>query len=172
MYNKKYMNRKQGFTLIELLLVMVIMGILLLIGTGAFVSSLLKGRDTTRKANLRAITSAVEMYYSDKGKYPIGTGSIPGCYNAAGATGTCGKDYPIFKDSIANGAMYMAKFPADPVSTQQYYYLSATGTQYQMYAHLENSQDPMIITPAASGTDCGGTGSPCNYGISSANTNP
>lgn len=165
------MDKKQGFTLIELLLVIVIMGILLLIGSGAFLSSLMKGRDTTRKANLRALGSAVEMYYNDKGKYPVGTGTISGCYNAAGATGTCGKDYYIFKDSIANGAMYMAKFALDPVASQQYYYYSATGAQYQIYARLENTQDPSIITPAVSNTDCGG-GIACNYGIASANTNP
>lgn len=166
------MNRKQGFTLIELLLVIVILGVLLVIGTGTFVSSLQKGRDTTRKANLRAITGALELYFNDKGAYPVGTGSIAGCYNAEGATGTCGTDYPIFKDSsIPNGALWMAKFPADPASGQKYYYISNAGTQYQIYAHLENSQDPAIIDPAASGTDCG-TGVSCNYGVSSANTNP
>lgn len=178
-YNEMYMNRKNGFTLIELLLVMVIMGILVLIGLGTFMSSLQKGRDTTRKANLRAIAGAVELYYNDKGKYPTGTGSISGCYTIdLTATGTCGKDYnsgilyPVFKDSaVANGAMYMAKFPVDPVSTQKYYYVSADGKQYQIYARLENSQDPAIITPAATGTSCG-TEISCNYGVSSANTNP
>lgn len=167
------MKRNKGFTLIELILVMIILGILMAIGTGAFLTSLKKGRDTTRKANLRAIAGAVELYYNDKGKYPVwnGSGSIPGCYDALGSTGVCGKDYPIFKDSIANGAMYMAKFPVDPVSTQQYYYVSdAAGKQYQVYALLENNQDPSIMTPAVA-TNCGG-GVVCNYGIASPNTNP
>jgi prepilin-type N-terminal cleavage/methylation domain-containing protein len=169
------MNRKLGFTLIELLVVMALLAILLGIGAGAFASSMRKGRDNTRKANLRAIATALELYFNDKGKYPVwdGVGSIPGCYNAGGSTGSCGTaDYSIFKDSIANGAMWMAKFPIDPVTGQKYYYVSdALGKQYQIYAHLENSQDTTIMTPATSGTDCG-TGTPCNWGLSSANTNP
>jgi prepilin-type N-terminal cleavage/methylation domain-containing protein len=169
------MNRKRGFTLIELLLVMVIMGILLMIGTGAFISSLQKGRDTTRKANLRAIAGALELYYNDKSKYPIGTGSIttPGCYDINGVTGPCGKDFPLFKDSILNGAIYMTKFPVDPLSTQQYYYVSdINGKQYQIYAHLENNQDPQCLLAdcASNGLMCGTVG--CTYGVSSANTNP
>ncbi len=166
------MNRKQGFTLIELIVVMAILAILMAIGAGAFTSSLKKGRDTTRKGNLRAITNALEMYYNDKGKYPIGTtGTIPGCYNAGGGTGACGTDYPIFKDSVTNGAMWMAKFPVDPVVSQKYYYVSdAQGKQFQLYAHLENNQDPTIMTPAASPTDCGSGA--CNWGLSSANINP
>jgi len=180
MYNfKMYMNRKQGFTLIELMIVMVIMGILVTIGVTAFTSSMIKGRDSTRKANLRAITNALELYYNDKNKYPVwdSLGSIPGCYTIdLTATGTCGKDYPVFKDSIANGAMYMAKFPIDPVSSQKYYYVSnATGTQFQIYAHLENSQDPAIDpTIILKSYNCasGGGTSLCNWGLSSGNTNP
>ncbi len=156
------------------MIVMIILGVLLVIGTGTFVSSLQKGRDTTRKNNLRAITSALELYFNDKGKYPVwdGAGNIPGCYNAGGGTGSCGTDYPIFKDSIVNGAMWMAKFPADPVSGQRYYYVSdAQGKQYQIYAHLENGQDPTIITPEDSSAVCG-TNISCNWGLSSANISP
>jgi len=174
MYNEMYMNRKRGFTLVELMIVMVILGILMTIGTQAFIASMKRGRDATRKGNLRAISNALEMYYNDKGKYPVwdGAGSIPGCYNAGGSTGVCGTAYPIFKDSIANGAMYMAQFPADPIILQKYYYISsATGGQYQIYTHLESSQDPAIFAPAAAGTDCG-TNAACNWGLSSANTNP
>lgn len=173
------MKHHKGFTLIELLIVMALLAILLGIGASTFMTSIKKGRDNTRKNNLRAIASALEMYYNDKGKYPfsmLGTdGYIQGCYNASGATGQCGKgDFTIWKDSVAGGAMWMAKFPTDPISTQRYYYVSVSGTQFQMYAHLENDQDPAIITPAPNmggALDCGDK-MPCNYGVSSANTNP
>lgn len=162
------MKRTTGFTLIELMVVMAILAILLGIGAGAFTSSLKKGRDTTRKANLRAITNALELYYNDKGKYPVddGSGGIKGC-GADAAPTTCAVN-GVFSD--ANGTIYMQQLPADPVSSQKYYY-KATTSQFQLYAHLENSQDPMIITPAASGTNCG-TNASCNWGLSSANTNP
>jgi prepilin-type N-terminal cleavage/methylation domain-containing protein len=166
------MNRKQGFTLIELMLVMVILGILMVIGTVAFTSSMKKGRDTTRKGNLRAITNALELFYNDKGKYPVGVaGGIIGCGTDTSRT-LCAVN-GAFQDSTPTPptppTMYMAQLPTDPVSSLKYYYVSAAGTQYQIYAHLENTQDPTIIVPAASPTNCGGT---CNWGLSSANTNP
>jgi len=168
------MNRKQGFTLIELMLVMVILGILVAIGTVAFTSSMKKGRDTTRKGNLRAITNALELYYNDNGRYPADiSGGIKGCNGGVGLTPTpapspCPAN-SAFKD--ANGTLYMAQLPTDPVASQVYYYRSPSISQFQIYARLENTQDPaiMIIPAPPSGPDCGGT---CNWGMSSANISP
>ena len=167
------MKYKKGFTLIELMIVMVIMGILATIGVTAFISSQIKGRDVTRKANLRAIASALELYYNDKGAYPIGaSGTFSSCYTTTlSGPGACGTSYPVFKDTANTSTIYMAQFPTDPVISQKYYYVSdATGKQYQMYAHLENTQDPAIITPAAAGTNCGTAA--CNFGLASTNTLP
>ena len=160
---------RQGFTLIELMIVMIIMGVLAAIGVTAFISSQVKGRDTKRKGNLKAISQAVELYYNDKGQYPTddSAGGVKGCWDLGGMTpATCVKNQ-LWQD--ANATIYMAQFPGDPVSTQKYYYVSATGKQYQMYTHLENSQDPQIITPAAGGTSCGAA---CNWGVSSGNVTP
>ena len=45
---------KKGFTLIELLIVIMILGVLAALITGNFFTSLKKGRDAKRKADLRA----------------------------------------------------------------------------------------------------------------------
>lgn len=166
------MNRKQGFTLIELMIVMIIMGILAAIGTTAFVSSMKKGRDSTRKANLRSITNALEMYYNDKGKYPVGeSGGIKGCGTDAART-LCPAANGAFQDETpSTPTMYMPKLPTDPLSSQKYYYVSATGVQFQIYARLENSQDPAIMTTSYNCASGAGT-AVCNWGLSSANTNP
>jgi prepilin-type N-terminal cleavage/methylation domain-containing protein len=175
------MNKKQGFTLIELMVVMALLAILLGIGAGAFVSSLKKGRDNTRKANLRAITSALEMYYNDKGKYPVGdsAGMIKGCGTDAERT-VCPAANGAFQDETPTPpsppTLYMAKLPTDPVSSLKYYYVSA-GASYQIYAHLENSQDPQCLqsnclNPTVPGGVSCGTSVACNYGISSGNTTP
>lgn len=170
------MNRKQGFTLIELLVVMALLAILLGIGAGAFTSSMKKGRDNTRKANLRAIASALEMYYNDKGKYPVGeNGGIKGCGTDTVRT-ICPAANGAFQDETPSiPTMYMSKLPTDPVASQKYYYVSADGKQYQIYAHLENSQDPAIDPNIISEShDCATGAVPivCNWGLSSANTNP
>ena len=148
------MNRKQGFTLIELMVVIA------------------KGRDNTRKANLRAITNALELYLTDKGTYPLGqNGAIEGC-EVLGAPAPCADG--IFQD--AKGTLYMAQLPTDPLKdSQKYYYVSTDGKQYQIYAHLENTQDPQClqINCPSNGLLCGtNAGFGCNYGISSANTTP
>lgn len=185
MYNKHYMNRKQGlpagrqgFTLIELMIVMVIMGILVSIGVTGFMSSQIKGRDTTRKGDLKAIGQALELYYNDNGQYPGNdtNGGIKGCYGGIGITPTpapspCPVRTPFLD---VNNTLYMAKIPSDPVSTQRYYYqataVNGVNTKYQLYAHLENSQDPQIISTSY---NCATSGTAiCNYGISSANTTP
>lgn len=163
--------KKNAFTLIELIVVMAILAILMAIGTGAFTASMKKGRDNTRKANLRAITNALELYNMDKGKYPTGDseGRIVGCGTDTSRV-FCEVNGPFQDATPATPTMYMAQLPTDPqYPSKKYFYVSATGAQYQIYTHLENSQDPAIITPAASGTDCGGT---CNWGLSSSNTTP
>lgn len=163
------MKREQkGFTLLELMIVMIIMGILAAIGVTAFISSQIKGRDTARKGDLKSITTALELYYNDVGSYPLdnSAGGIKGCNGPPAATCTVNT---VWQD--ANATVYMPELPTDPVSTQKYYYVDVNGKQFQLYTHLENSQDPQLITPAAAGTSCG-TGVSCNYGVSSANTTP
>jgi len=66
------MNKK-GFTLIELLVVIIVLGVLAALISGNFFTSLKKGRDAKRKADLEQIQRALEMYYEDKKAYPTFT---------------------------------------------------------------------------------------------------
>ena len=159
----------KGFTLLELMIVMIIMGILAVIGIQTFLSSQIKGRDATRKGNLRAITQALELYYNDKSAYPLPSagGYINACWS--GGYVPCDGTDVAHKTMSDGTTVYMSLMPADPVVTQMYRYVS-NGKQYQLYAHLENNLDPQIITPQGS-PSCGSSVS-CNYGVSSANTNP
>jgi general secretion pathway protein G len=168
-YTRAMPAGRQGFTLIELLIVIIILGVLATIGVTAFISSQKKGRDTTRKEHLRSIAGALELYYNDKGKYPLddNTGHIVGC-NGVTFPVVCTVNQPV---SDNNGTIYMTQLPTDPASTQYYYYVSRTGAQFQLYARLENADDPRIIVPAAAST-CGSGSLACNYGISSGNVTP
>jgi len=145
------MHRKLGFTLIELLVVMAIIGVLATIITGSFRTSQTRGRDAQRKSDLRQIAGSVEVYYADYNKYPD---SVPW-----GAEFTDGK------------TIYFKKVPTDPHSLSYYYRVSADGQKYQIFAHLENSQDKNIdpVITARGWTNCGQV---CNFGVSSSNTTP
>lgn len=165
------MNRslQHGFTLIELLVVVIILGILATIGTFSFRSAKQKSNDAKRKSDLRHIALALESYYTDKGLYPTGTadGSLMGC--GVGGTSLCSWGSEFSNTSVNPVTIYMEKLPQDPSSSRRYFY-SSTGLIYKLYAQLENTQDPEIITTAL---NCGITGFlGCNYGIASTNTKP
>jgi len=145
-------NKKTGFTLIELLVVIAILGILATVGLGSFQSSQMKGRDAQRKSDLSQIQKALEMYYNDKGVYPT---SIPGRGNEWRDT------------SVTGGTLYMKSVPGDPKGGDYCY--ESDGTYYKLYAKLENTRDPKIITPSSSVcTAANGY----NYGVSSSNATP
>jgi prepilin-type N-terminal cleavage/methylation domain-containing protein len=173
---KRRYTSSSGFTLIELLIVMVILSILAVIVTGTFSSSMRRGRDTRRKNDLRAIASAIESYYNDKGRYPLGlNGVMMGCAvggvddQACVAGGT-------FQDS--KGTIYMTLIPSDPLQTYTYYYYSTTGTGYRIYAHLENTLDTGTNVNQSgysipTGNKCGvATMSQCTFAVVSPNVTP
>lgn len=153
----------------ELLVVIVILGILVTLGGASFLGSQKKGRDGRRKADLRNVSLALEQYYTDKGRYPTDNGS--GVITACGSAGTSVCNWgSAFIDQ--NSEVYMLELPDDPIVAQQYYYdAGAQNKSYQLYVHLENPEDPEIITPANASANCG-TGTPCNYGVASSATTP
>lgn len=170
--------RQRGFTLIELLIVMMILSILTVVVTGTFSSSMRRGRDTRRKDDLRALSQALEAYYSDHvnssgvNVYPTGTnGYIMGCGGTINNPGQCNWGGQ-FKD--ANNTLYMVLIPKDPLATQKYYYVSS-GDSYKLYAMIENTLDQGdgVNQTGYTNTNCSaGAAKDCTYGIASTNTTP
>lgn len=169
------MKKNKGFTLIELMVVMVLLAILVVAGIGSFTSSQKKGRDTKKKNDLQQVTLALEAYYSDFGRYPASDsqGRILGCVPSG--TGAC--DWGDIFQADTDGSIYMAALPYETDVKRTYVYSAdGSGTQYQLYARLENTLDGDIPKNASDEArvfldlDCGTT-SPlyCNYGVSSAN---
>ncbi len=78
-------GKNSGFTLIELMIVVTIIGIL----AAASIFSFMHARDRARVgacvASLGGIKTAMEIYHSDEGKYPVGPlGSFDDIYTELG----------------------------------------------------------------------------------------
>ncbi|MCX6793222.1 MAG: prepilin-type N-terminal cleavage/methylation domain-containing protein [Candidatus Falkowbacteria bacterium] len=61
---------KLGFTLIELLVVIAIIGVLSTMAIIALGSARAKARDSKRVADIKQISTALELYYADNSNYP------------------------------------------------------------------------------------------------------
>lgn len=78
-------SRQRGFTLIELLTVITILGILTTVVSVNVSSSRKQARDARRKSDIKAIQTALELYYNAKGEFPAlpwGTNSNTDSWNA------------------------------------------------------------------------------------------
>ena len=126
--------------MIELLVVIAILGILTVIGLGAYLSGQGKARDARRKNDLKAITSALEAYYNDANSYPLSSAGqimVDGCN-----LGICSWGEEM-KDSA--GTTYMVQLPADPKTGWDYCYVDQqNGQTYLLFARIENNQDSII----------------------------
>ena len=152
MLEKKYSsNSHKGFTLIELLIVIAIIGILSSLLMVNFIGVRQRARDAQRKADIRQLQSALELYRSDVGSYPATSGSTYYLNN----TSPC----PTSTNLANGGTVYMKVIPCDPLvsTTNQstiydggnYYYWS-DGTNYTLVACLENATDPQSTQTAPS----------------------
>jgi prepilin-type N-terminal cleavage/methylation domain-containing protein len=165
----KSSHAKKGFTLIELMVAITILAVVSSIGFVTYSNSQIAARDGKRKQDLRAISTALELYYQTNKRYPC-TGSDVWVNSSSGGnwitdiegnsvTGeSCGDtvDKPI--DSI-----YINIMPKDPkntggnypplqtTSTYTYGYRgyknigscsTKKGQFYLIAARLENTNDP------------------------------
>lgn len=117
------MKKKQkGFSLLELLVVISIMGILIALGTVAFITVQKKGRDSRRRADVKAMQDAFEQYRAENTGYEA-------CSTMAAY-------------SDGSGAIMPGGLPADPKNSGSYVYNTGTGcdaTGYCVCAYLESS---------------------------------
>lgn len=154
-------KRQAGFTLMEILIAMAIMGILASVGYAAYTVSILKSRDGARKADLSQVARALEAYNNDYGVYPRScSGRVGGCVD--------GEQSCVWGSSFSAGEkVYMRQLPLEGKTGWMYVYLVAPDRRsYQLFARLENTDDPHYQEYTTSCT----TGSlPCTYGTSSAN---
>lgn len=146
--SKKFQH---GFTLIEMLVVIAIISILIGIGVNTFTIAQKKARDVRRKADLRSIQTALELYKQDNGIYPYAMNCVPPdqptryCYHSSNDTGYI----------VGLEPNYIPKLPIDPKTpntsppysgSNNYSYMYGNANVspggYDLMARLENGQDP------------------------------
>lgn len=124
-------NLHRGFTLIELLVVIAIIGLLATFAVVQFANARERARDAKRKADLKTISKAIELYYDQNGNYPQSSGWCTQISNTANGWSA---------SFIADLAPFMPKVPFDPsyASTyQDYFYSNINDQSYALYAELE-----------------------------------
>ncbi|MEK7499818.1 MAG: type II secretion system protein [Patescibacteria group bacterium] len=134
------MKKRSGLTLIELLIVISVLSILLAMLLPNFNDVRKQARDRRRKADVRAIQQALELYRSNQTPQSYPTGSLPN----SGSIWTEG------------GVVYMKKMPEDPlydINNAQYYYryTQVASDTYFLGACLENIADNDIAPSPAAG---------------------
>lgn len=150
----------KGFTLIELLIVIAILSLLTTLGVANFRTTRIKARDLERKSDLQTISKSLEAYVNDHRQYPLSNNGLIVC-QSDGTTCAWGS---AFSDGLTT---YLPALPEEGNSGLTYFYVSADGQSYSLYAQLENPNDPQLTTfdPPVY---CGGSNL-CNYKISSSN---
>lgn len=149
---KGMINKKTvlGFTLIELLVSVSIIAILTALLTANFVGARQRGRDGVRKADLRQMQAALEIYRTDSGYYPTSS-ELAEC----GVSLTSGQ-----------GTIYMQKLPCDASTGQAYTFTASPAncdnvstfcSTYTMFACLENEQDQEVTDDDDSISGCNST---------------
>ena len=138
---------QKSFTLIELLVVVLIIGILATLVIVSVMSNLAKSRDAKRKADLKTIADALDMYYQKYGTYKVTytdpSGSIITCGNGNGEGVIncigCGGAYQRSIDECLVRAGVIANFPADPLHK-----VASPGANSQAYmlAFVRNKSNP------------------------------
>ncbi len=89
---------RRGFTIVELVIVLTIMGILLAVAVVNINASQINARDTERKADIEAISMALEAYYGNEDS------ASSGIYDMSGDS------YPSTA-SLSSDAAFQTAFP-------------------------------------------------------------
>ena len=136
-------KNKKGFTLVELLVVVAIIGLLSTLAVVALGNARQKARDAKRVSDIKQVQTALELYFSDVGSYPVQAPASALTLGAgAGLTLSSGAA-PAGFAATASATTYMALVPANPTPGGAIYAYTSCGTApcstYSLTFELENT---------------------------------
>ena len=116
------MKKNKGFTLIELLVVVAIIGLLSAVVLVSLNSARKSAYDAKRKADLKQIANAFEMYYDTNSQYPTISSDL--C-SYAGSDGCSATTWTPAGISVST---WLSTLPNDPAQNATYYYRAKTNS--------------------------------------------
>jgi type II secretion system protein G len=126
---------RRAFTLIELLVVIAVIGLLSTIAVVSLGQARIKARDVKRMADLKQISTAIELYLNNNNYLPRNTAGW--CTYISDPTNGYGA---AFQSDLAS---YIANVPLDPVNKNKptdYFYKNIDNVgKYVLCAKLENA---------------------------------
>lgn len=108
-------KESNGFTLIELLIVMVIIGLLAAFVVPKFIGRIGESKQVTTKVQIELLSTALEIYKLDTGKYPAQGEGLKALINKSGEVNNWKGPY-LRKNIIPKdpwGAEYVYKHPGE-----------------------------------------------------------
>jgi len=156
-------NKEKGFTIIELLVVILVIGVLSGVLLGVINSSGVRGkaRDSQRKADLKRVQTALELYFADSRAYPTSAAAPPGPYDWERITGSRieGALVPNYIDPMPTDPSPAGADTdpcANPTNFRYNYY--SDGDSYELTAIMEVPTSHEDSPCPATLTGCGGAG--------------
>ena len=173
----KLKSDKGGFTLIELLVVIAIIGTLSGMVLVAMTDTRARARDARRNSDITQIRKALELYYAEKGTYPVRGWTISNNTANWNAFKTQLAPYISLPDDPVNTPITNpVNYPWTTVSTYLYaYYASGYGCSGHWYMLSYRLEKPNMLSPGTRTcpyTTTGGTYYPDGYPFNYGSTNP
>lgn len=131
-------NNESGFSLTELMLATSIISVIATLSAAQFDNVLSIAKDAQRKANIRQVYTALNLYYDNNIQYPITSNSEPTT-----------QGWLEMKELLENPEeIYMPEVPQDPQNTDEYTFKYwSDGQTFQLTYETEDPNDnsPVVV---------------------------
>jgi prepilin-type N-terminal cleavage/methylation domain-containing protein len=131
----KQLKNNKGFSLTELMVVMSIVGTVATLSSASMDDILPMARDAQRKANVKQVQTALNLYYNDHEQYPVSVTTEP-----------TAEDWQSMKDILeAIDETYVPEMPHDPLDTDPYVF--KYWSDGQKFKITYETEDPLDESP-------------------------
>lgn len=135
----------RGFSLIELLVAIAIIATIIGLALPNFLGARTRARDTKRKGEAQQFRTALQLYYTDYGRFPAnaaspGYGKPVGCGTVGTSACPCSGTIDFAAGGTGCTNIYMTKLPSELGTTMKYYQRNS-GADYCIKVPLENASD-------------------------------